>query len=229
MVQVVRFAHSGPAKAALLTQRYVYLMKLLLALIPLIITIDCYASEPSSSLMKELDSINEPSIQSLAASTNKEVYRFYWSRSSKSTLTYTVDLTSTDKPTLIIKKFSKKEPRNLLSRTEIKLTEIHLQNLKSFLNGAQFWTLPSEDKKAGFDGATWILEGIKDGQYHYTERWSPLPPYFGWSGAWKDGELVMKRLNPPFEQQVKHSDEVGLDFLCLYIMLMADQEPEVIY
>jgi len=39
----------------------------------------------------------------------------------------------------------------------------------------------------------------------------------------------MKRLNPPFEKQVKHSDEVGLDFLCLYIMLMADQEPEVIY
>ena len=204
-------------------------MKLLLALVSLIIAIDCYSSEPSSSLTKELDSINEHPIKNLAASPNKEIYRFYWSRSSKSTLTYTVDLTSTDKPTLTIKKFSEKEPRTLLSITETKLTKIHLQNLESFLNGAQFWTLPSEEKTAGFDGATWILEGIKDGQYHYTERWSPLPPYFGWSGAWKNGELVMKRLNPPFEQQVKHSDEVGLDFLCLYIMLMANQEPEVIY
>src|SRR5690606_14988167 len=125
---------------------------------------------------------------------------------SKSTIIYTVDLAETDNSTLIIKKFSKKEPRTLISTKEAKLTKIHLQNLQSFLNGAQFWTLPSEKKEAGLDGATWILEGIKDGQYHYTERWSPLPPYFGWSGTWKDGQLVMKRLNPPFEKQVKHSD-----------------------
>lgn len=204
-------------------------MKLLLALASLTIAINCYASEPSSNLIKELDSINEQPIKNLATSANKEVYRFYWSRNSKSTITYTVDLTETDNSTLIIKKFSKKEPRTLISTKETKLTKNHLQNLQSFLNGAQFWTLPSEKKEAGLDGATWILEGIKDGQYHYTERWSPLPPYFGWSGTWKDGQLVMKRLNPPFEKQVKHSDEVGLDFLCLYIMLMADQEPEVIY
>ncbi|WP_447589107.1 hypothetical protein [Aquipseudomonas campi] len=204
-------------------------MKSLLALASLILTINCYASEPSSSLMRELDSINEQPIKNLATSSKIEIYRFYWSRSSKSTLTYTIDLTSTNKPTLIIKKFSKKDPQTLLSETKTELTKTHLQNLKSFLNGAQFWTLPSEEKNAGLDGATWILEGIKDGQYHYTERWSPLPPYFGWTGTWKDGELVMKRLNPPFEKQVKHSDEVGLDFLCLYIMLMADQEPEVIY
>lgn len=38
---------------------------------------------------------------------------------------------------------------------------------------ADFWQLPAEDSVIGPDGATWIVEGVKDGRYHVVNRWSP--------------------------------------------------------
>jgi hypothetical protein len=31
------------------------------------------------------------------------------------------------------------------------------------------------DKMVGLDGAQWIIEGIKGGEYHVIDRWSPEP------------------------------------------------------
>jgi hypothetical protein len=43
------------------------------------------------------------------------------------------------------------------------------------VNKANFWKLPTEDKNAprGVDGAEWILEGIRTGNYHVVDRWTP--------------------------------------------------------
>jgi hypothetical protein len=187
------------------------------------------ADGTNTYIEEKLKAINEKPLKHLASNTNKEVYRFYWARSFESILTYTIDMSDSKTPTVVVRKYSNENPAEIISESKSTLTATHIENLKMFLLGSQFWSLPSKNGKTGFDGATWILEGIKDEKYHYTKRWSPLPPYFGWSGTRVDGELIMKRLNPPFENQVKHSDEVGLDFLCLYIMLMTNQSPEVIY
>jgi hypothetical protein len=43
------------------------------------------------------------------------------------------------------------------------------------LGQADFWKAPTEEKSdaVGEDGAQWIVEGVKDGQYHVVDRWSP--------------------------------------------------------
>jgi len=41
------------------------------------------------------------------------------------------------------------------------------------LDQAHFWAMPAELPRTGFDGAEWILEGVKDGNYHAVVRWCP--------------------------------------------------------
>ncbi len=36
-----------------------------------------------------------------------------------------------------------------------------------------YWRLEKHPSVSGFDGASWIIEGFKNGQYHYVEKWSP--------------------------------------------------------
>jgi hypothetical protein len=40
---------------------------------------------------------------------------------------------------------------------------------------APFWELPPEGGHHGMDGADYILEGMREGCYHYVRRWSPDP------------------------------------------------------
>jgi hypothetical protein len=38
----------------------------------------------------------------------------------------------------------------------------------------KFWDLATRDKsRMGLDGAQWTLEGVKNGDYHIVDRWSP--------------------------------------------------------
>jgi len=41
------------------------------------------------------------------------------------------------------------------------------------LKHAQFWNAPPEIPDGGFDGAEWVLEGVREGRYHLVSRWCP--------------------------------------------------------
>lgn len=43
----------------------------------------------------------------------------------------------------------------------------------SLLDQAHFWGSPAELPSHGLDGAEWIMEGVKDGQYRVVVRWCP--------------------------------------------------------
>jgi hypothetical protein len=50
------------------------------------------------------------------------------------------------------------------------------RNVNKFLRQiekARFWELPSEDDHRGLDGETWMLEGAKNGTFHFVTRWVP--------------------------------------------------------
>ena len=202
---------------------------ILLAFLSIIFSEDSYSVEGKKYLKGNIPISLEPSLNELSKDIEKEVYQFYWERSFDDTMVFRVDISSPKISTITIKKFSKERPKNIIKNEVFLLTKTHLKNFKRFLKGSQFWNLSSENGSGGLDGATWILEGIKNGKYHYTKRWSPLPPYFGWRVKMNGKKIVLERENPPLEQQVKHSDEVGLDFLCLYITLMVNHGVEEIY
>lgn len=46
-------------------------------------------------------------------------------------------------------------------------------NLRSLINNTSFESLPSTDEVFGLDGSDIILEGVKEGAYHYVKRWAP--------------------------------------------------------
>ena len=41
------------------------------------------------------------------------------------------------------------------------------------LDKARFWEMPTESQHGGFDGAEWIMEGVRSGTYHIAVRWCP--------------------------------------------------------
>jgi hypothetical protein len=41
------------------------------------------------------------------------------------------------------------------------------------LEALQFWRLPTREDICVIDGAQWILEGLKNGNYHIVDRFSP--------------------------------------------------------
>jgi hypothetical protein len=45
--------------------------------------------------------------------------------------------------------------------------------LKAKLESAEFWTMPTQEQDFGGDGSEWIIEGVKNGEYHVVARWTP--------------------------------------------------------
>lgn len=131
-----------------------------------------------------------------------------------------------EKPSLTIKKGKNMSIGN--GNKKIWLTENQIENLKSFELGSNFWKLPTENGKVGFDGAEWILEGIDGPTYHKTIRWSPLPPYYSFVMDPKTDELI-KSPNTPPGSDYKYSDEVGLDMLCLFILMSHPNSDELLH
>jgi hypothetical protein len=43
----------------------------------------------------------------------------------------------------------------------------------ALLDQAHFWETPTELPSNGRDGAEWIMEGVKDGNYRTVVRWCP--------------------------------------------------------
>jgi hypothetical protein len=48
-----------------------------------------------------------------------------------------------------------------------------IARFSSLLDQAHFWQTPTELPSRGFDGAEWIIEGVKDGNYRTVVRWCP--------------------------------------------------------
>ncbi|WP_133251447.1 hypothetical protein [Zavarzinia aquatilis] len=99
--------------------------------------------------------------------------------------------------------------RKRLEKDEIKETSVALDResvtaLRQAVADASYWDMPTPEPpdppgyyNPRFDGAQWIVEGIRDGRYHVVDRWSPAP------GAYRDLALLMRTLGgvevPPAE------------------------------
>jgi hypothetical protein len=65
------------------------------------------------------------------------------------------------------------QPGKLTENTSRSLTREETSKFLEQVKDVGFWALPSDEKTLGFDGAQWIIEGVKDGKYHVVDRWSP--------------------------------------------------------
>jgi hypothetical protein len=65
------------------------------------------------------------------------------------------------------------EPGTIILNRSRKLTATEWSVFQRRLELSCYWQLPSEEESSGFDGAQWILEGVKEDRYHVVDRWTP--------------------------------------------------------
>ncbi len=105
----------------------------------------------------------------------REIYRFTWLRSFDNPVAIRVQKQGNN-----INLFAKVtngaggyEAGQIKRDTTFKVSLKQWKELKELVDRAGFWNLPSRVDDHGKDGAEWILEGVRNKQYHWVERWSP--------------------------------------------------------
>ncbi|HEV2305346.1 MAG TPA: hypothetical protein VGR93_07505 [Candidatus Acidoferrales bacterium] len=127
----------------------------------------------------QLKALEEPSLWGLSQSGKQAVvYRFLWLRTFHHPVAIRVVIAPDGTADLITKVSGGAGgygPGPLIENQTKRLSAIEVRELAEQVNNANFWKLPTEEKQTSFgmDGAQWILEGVKDGNYHLVDRWSP--------------------------------------------------------
>jgi len=122
---------------------------------------------------KHLEAMNEPTLSTMTG--HDETYRFLWLRSFHHPITIRIWRTGEVKK-MVFKELDGQGgdlPGKMIAHQTRRITSDGWKKLIGLIQEASYWQLPTEREDAGCDGASWILEGKKDEQYHLVERWSP--------------------------------------------------------
>jgi hypothetical protein len=123
---------------------------------------------------KHLRAMNEASFY-FPENGDEERYRFLWLRSFHHPVVVRI-WNSGGEQFVNVKEMSGAggyEPGKLIVNQTLKIAKGEWDEFRRLLEQTCYWELPTEDERAGFDGAQWILEGVKGGRYHVVDRWTP--------------------------------------------------------
>jgi hypothetical protein len=128
----------------------------------------------------QLRALKEPSLWELSKTQKTQTYRFLWLRSFDHPISVRLDIRQDGTALLTTKATSGQggyKPAALIMNKTRALTKEQTSWALDRINEVGFWGLATYEKpKEGvvnLDGAQWILEGVKDGKYQVTDRWSP--------------------------------------------------------
>jgi hypothetical protein len=136
---------------------------------------------------KALSAMREPSLGPRPG-CSQEIYLFLWLRSFHAPIAVRVWSTN-GRRFLVAKQLSGKggyEPGRIVVDRLKPLSDDEWNNLTNLLTQVSFWDLPTEEPtvpnpdgsvNVGSDGAQWIIEGLRGGNYHVTDRWSAKAKY----------------------------------------------------
>lgn len=129
---------------------------------------------------KFLTALNEPSLWMASKTQRMTSYRFLWLRSFHHPVSVRLDVQSDGTAlvrTTITSGHGGYEPGKIISSRTRKLNREQTRWFLNLVDEVKFWSLPTNPPKdpnvVGLDGAEWVLEGVKDNQYHVVDRWSP--------------------------------------------------------
>jgi hypothetical protein len=125
-----------------------------------------------------LKALQELSLLQLAQNPAVQSYRFLWLRTFHHPVVVRLDFKSDGTGAITTKVASGAggyKPGHLVENTTRPLSREQMEKFLVAVKRAQFWELPSHETPAteGCDGAQWIIEGVKDGEYHVVDRWTP--------------------------------------------------------
>ena len=156
----------------------------------LLVYYDLPTEQDQAAYEQILTQFEEPGMCSPEISVEaKESYRFLWLRSFNNPVLIRLVLDKTGSASLRYKELTREGPNigeltenrsvdvRKLRRQELGDAELAESVLDHFRRRAEesFWSLSYkvDDGTVGVDGATWVIEGTKDGRCHLVSRWSP--------------------------------------------------------
>ena len=109
------------------------------------------------------------------ADVHAERYRLTWIPSFHPTVTVRVERDSGG-GNLVAKMLDGAggyQPGTVARDTIVMLSPAEWEELSRLVERAQLWSPPPTDNRMGVDGAQWIIEGSRSGQYNVVDRWTP--------------------------------------------------------
>jgi hypothetical protein len=129
---------------------------------------------------KYLQALREPSLWELAQrDPDAEVYRFLWLRSFHNQISIRVVVHANGTGWIYARMTSRRgsEPGGIRRYSTSWLRKARTGEWLRTFDASGFWdqppSLPLPASVVQVDGAQWVLEGIRKGQYHVVDRWSP--------------------------------------------------------
>ncbi len=129
-----------------------------------------------------LSALSEPSLFELRTDKGAQVYRFLWLPSFHRPISVrlairpdgsgSVIARSVDKHAGLLTK-EKRDSGKLVLDTASIVSKAEVQEVLNQLQSLKFWSMTTKEDSTGMDGAEWVLEGVKGGEYHVVDRWSP--------------------------------------------------------
>lgn len=132
---------------------------------------------------KHLAVMNEPSLW-IGAGVRSETYRILWLRTFDAPMAFRVTIKPDGTSELVTKKTNGQggyKPGTQVTKKTMQIDKNETEILLETLERKKFWDLATnEDGFAGYDGARWIIEGVKNGKYHVVDRWGG-GEFMGWA------------------------------------------------
>jgi hypothetical protein len=125
----------------------------------------------------ELAAMHEPVLSCARAAATPEVYRFTYLRSFHSAWVFRIERTAAGANVYAIEGSGPvklgDEPGPPSQHFIVRRSTQEWARLESVLAEARFWNESLHGSREGEDGAEWLFEGLRNGEYHLVDRWSP--------------------------------------------------------
>jgi hypothetical protein len=125
---------------------------------------------------KHLGVMKEPSLFELRSEKDLCIYRFLWLRTFHNPIAVRLIVNNDGSGQLISSVLSGAggfDPGDIAETIEKVVSAENVQSFELALSRLGFWDLHFTEEAKGLDGASWIIEGVKDGKYHLVDRWCP--------------------------------------------------------
>jgi hypothetical protein len=129
---------------------------------------------------QQLKALQEPSLWEMSKSIKGQVYRFLWLRSFHHPVVVRLNVNDDGTGTLVTKVGDGQggyPPGRLIENRTQDLSKQQTQRFLDEVKQLKYWDLSSREETnprvVNLDGARWVIEAVRGGNYKIVDRWSP--------------------------------------------------------
>jgi hypothetical protein len=122
-----------------------------------------------------LRAMKETSLWETSNDGSREVYRFTWLRTWGRPVTIRFDVTASGTTMRVVQLdgHGGYNPGKIAMDRKRTLTSAEWSAVATGLQRTAFWSTATTEYVLGNDGLQWIIEGVRAGDYHVVDRWTP--------------------------------------------------------